>query len=297
MLAAYGGPGMDVGSVRPFVDDFIDLYRSRPILRNAGGMGLNHCFGLYALLRLTNPGVVIESGVWRGQSTWLIEMAAPGARIVCLDPRPDLREYTSARATYLTDDFAMVDWSEVDAEDSLCFFDDHQNAYSRLMEMRWWGFRRAIFEDNFPPGQGDSYSLRHAFAEFGHPRIQMSEAYAPRGRRARRERGLEERVLMKYHDRQQMLRRPNAVDATALRRNLEIYWETPALVLNPHTNWGGDWSGPYATATDPLFSRRDESPALATFLAELDEVDARQELQYGYMAYVRLRGGTPDLRS
>jgi len=271
-----------------FVDDFLDLYPRRPVAQNFGGMGLNHSFGLYAVLRALKPSVVIESGVWKGQSTWLIESAVPDAEVFCLDPRPDHRSYTSPRATYITDDFAGVDWSGVDREDALCFFDDHQNAYSRLMEMRWWGFRRALFEDNFPAGQGDNYSLRHVRAGFGHPQIQMSPGYQPRGRSLKR-RVQEERVLQEYYWRQAMIRRPNWVDAAALEINLRSYVETPPLVLNPATNWGTSWDGPYELQSEPIFKNEADSPKLFELLRALAPEDAKREREYGYMCFVELK--------
>lgn len=276
---------MQASDLEPFVEDFLRIYPHRPIQTNTGGMGLNHSFGLYAALRHLRPSLVVESGVWRGQSTWIIEQAAPGAELVCIDPRPDLREYSSPKARYETLDFAHIDWSAVDTEDALCFFDDHQNAYSRLMEVRWWGFRRAIMEDNFPVGQGDCYSLRHAMRGVGHPRIQMSPAHAPRGRAAR-EREREEAVLWKYSSRQQMLREPNDVDRSALARNVACYLELPALLLNTTHNWGGPWEGDYSVSTPPVYDRVEDSASLRELLDGLD--NHRRELMYGYLCYVEL---------
>lgn len=118
------------------VDAFLNIYPNRPLLTNSGGMGMNHCFGLFAVLRHVRPSLVVESGVWRGQSTWVIEQAVPEAEIVCIDPSPDQRVYTASSASYLREDFAAVDWTDVNPTDAVCFFDDHQNAYARLMEMR-----------------------------------------------------------------------------------------------------------------------------------------------------------------
>ena len=116
---------------------FLELYQNRPIKSNAGGKGFNHCFATYAIVKKLAPKVVVESGVWRGQSTWLFEQACPAAQLVCIDPSPEFRIYTSNRATYHMDDFALIDWSHIDRESALCFFDDHQNANQRLMEMKW----------------------------------------------------------------------------------------------------------------------------------------------------------------
>ena len=166
----------------PYLDDFLKVYALRPIKPNFGGMGMNHSFALYSILRAIEPKLVVESGVFKGHSTFIIEKAVPDAQIISLDPCPEFRVYSSKNAKYFSEDFAGIDWTQFDISNSLCFFDDHQNAYSRLMEMKWWGFSKAIFEDNFPVGEGDFYSLRQVFNGIGHINIQMSKSYAPRGR-------------------------------------------------------------------------------------------------------------------
>ena len=64
-------------------------------------------------------------------------------------------------------DFASVDWAarvsrgELDPKTTLVFFDDHQHAPSRLPVLQKFGFRHAIFEDNYP---NRTYALKAAFA-------------------------------------------------------------------------------------------------------------------------------------
>ena len=67
------------------VSEFLDVYNSRPIKENAGGMGVNHSWALWYVLRQVNPSVVVESGVWKGHSTWLIHTALPNAKIYSFD--------------------------------------------------------------------------------------------------------------------------------------------------------------------------------------------------------------------
>ena len=74
----------DCQRARESLPEFIEVYRRRPIRDNAGGMGLNHSFATWFILRQMQPRLVVESGVWRGHSTWLIEQAAPDAEIVAI---------------------------------------------------------------------------------------------------------------------------------------------------------------------------------------------------------------------
>jgi hypothetical protein len=265
--------------------EFLELYQDRPIKNNAGGMGFNHCFATYAIGKKLAPKVVIESGVWRGQSTWLFEQICPDAQLICIDPNPGLRIYTSARAAYHTDDFALIDWSHVDRESALCFFDDHQNAYQRLMEMKWWGFRRGIFEDNFPSDEGDSYSIRHVMAGVGHPHILMPRHVGPVDEQGNRD--AKERVLLQFYARQSVIRQPNTVDRAALKVNVKMYQEMPPVVRYPVSDWGRPWEGAYETAA-PLYSSF-EDPALSIDLEAVEREDPKQAFSYCYLCYVELR--------
>jgi len=49
------------------VEEFTDIYLSKPIKNNQGGMGFNHSFALFCILREENPSFVVESGVFKGQ--------------------------------------------------------------------------------------------------------------------------------------------------------------------------------------------------------------------------------------
>jgi hypothetical protein len=62
--------------------NFLKLYQKRPIKNNIHGMRINHMFSLYFILKKIRPNFVIESGVYRGQSTWLIEKTLPKTKII-----------------------------------------------------------------------------------------------------------------------------------------------------------------------------------------------------------------------
>ena len=146
--------------------EFAELYRHRPIKNNTGGMKAAKMFYAWFVAKQMQPSVIIESGVWYGQSTWVFEQAAPKAEIHCIDPVPyykDAKGYYSDKANYYTQDFLQLDWTHVDKENSLCFFDDHQDAIARVARCCELHFKTLIFEDNYPPGQGDCYSLKKAF--------------------------------------------------------------------------------------------------------------------------------------
>jgi hypothetical protein len=142
------------------VEEFHELYQKKPIDDNHGGMKAPQMFSAWFVMNWFKPEVIVESGVWYGQGTWFFEQASPDSYIVCIDPAMDRIQYKSDRAYYTPYDFSVNDWSNIPKENSICFFDDHQNAFERIVLCKELGFNRLIFEDNYPVGQGDCVSLK-----------------------------------------------------------------------------------------------------------------------------------------
>jgi hypothetical protein len=276
---------VESANLKECVGDFIKIYAKRPIPQNTGGMRFNHSFATWFILRSLKPNTVIESGVFRGHSTWLIEQATPAAKLYCLDPNFSNLSYRSSRATYIQRDFAECGWRNVNRSSTVCFFDDHQNSYQRLKDMRWAGFTRAIFEDNFPCGEGDFYTLKHMLSGFGHPRLQMSKAYLGDLREQQRRTDLEH-VLRSLGPRQQRIVPANTDDRDVFEHNCKEYLEFPPVALCDLSMWGTPYQGPYE-AKKPIYSKAE----LSAELSELMTSD-RGEFDYSYITYVELNNNT-----
>jgi len=166
-----------VSDLKTDLDAFCKIYAHRPIHDNSGGMGFNHSFGLWKMLTFLKPDLVVESGIWKGHSTWLIETTLPHAKIISFDTNLSVRQYVSSKVTYIESDFQFYDWSRVNLENSLIFFDDHQNSFSRIILANFFGFKRMVFEDNYTANNGDFYSLNHILSDSGFPDVQLSHKY------------------------------------------------------------------------------------------------------------------------
>jgi hypothetical protein len=174
--------------------EFSELYKSRPIQNNQGGVKAPHMFAVFGILKALRPEAVIESGVWRGAGTWLIEQAAPEAEIFALDPNLNRLQYRSSRASYSTIDFNLHDWSEL-PDSTIVLFDDHQDAFVRMQQSLWHGIRHVIFEDNYPPTQGDCYSLKKLFSGAGFKPAKPSRGLLNRFSKAFQEANCSAKVL------------------------------------------------------------------------------------------------------
>jgi hypothetical protein len=130
------------------LEEFVPIYETRPIKNNMFGMGFDHSFGLWFMARLLKPDLMIESGAFKGHSTWVLRQAMPNSRIISLSPRHPEKylkkgpAYVDRNCTYLAGkdfvDFGSVDWGRLlrnhgisDPSKVLVFFDDHQSELKR----------------------------------------------------------------------------------------------------------------------------------------------------------------------
>ena len=225
----YGTQFWDFEDVKTCIKDFLDLYETRPIKNNVGGMTSTHLFWTWYTTKKLNPKFIIESGIYKGQGTWLFRQACPEANIFSIDPVLENRVYIDNEVTYFTEDFSKILWNKyVNPDETLCFFDDHQNAYNRLMQMKWMGFFNAMFEDNYPAGQGDCYSLKKVFSQKGF--IHNGTVFVPE----------------------------NKTHSYYVKENIDSYVTFPPLFKNIKTRWGDEWNNEKYLTESPIFDDIDK---------------------------------------
>jgi len=132
------------------LDNFTVLYEKRPIKNNKGGMLFQQMFSFFFLLKKLKPQLIVESGVYKGQSTWLIENTLPNSEIISLDIDLNQREFISKKAIYSSKDFRFHDFSNI-PENTLVFFDDHVNHIERIIESKFFNIKHIVLEDNYSP--------------------------------------------------------------------------------------------------------------------------------------------------
>lgn len=159
-------PVWDKNEMYEEIEIFKNLYKNRPIKKNIHGMRFQHMFATYFILKKINPSFVIESGVLKGQSTWLIENTLPNSEILSIDIDLSQREYVSKKAKYSNIDFKNQDFSKI-PKDTLVFLDDHVNHYERLLQAKFFNIKNIILEDNYLTDKGDFYTLNHALNNKG----------------------------------------------------------------------------------------------------------------------------------
>lgn len=228
--------------LRESIPEFLDIYENRPIKDNNGGMKSPHMFATWFMLKKLNPQNVIESGIWRGQGTWLIEKALPEANIFSIDLSLSVRDYVSDTVQYFDKDFSEIDWSIIkDKKSTILFFDDHQDALDRIKHGKEIGFKQFIFEDNYPIKQGDCYSLKKAFQHAGFipdlPKL-----------------SLKEKIINLIKPRKIKEIPPNSDDSRYLQQVLEVYNEFPPVFKKDITRWNDEWEEKFYPTPEALYS-------------------------------------------
>jgi hypothetical protein len=241
---------MNSDDLRPYIDDFLEMYANRPILKNDGGMKAPHCFWTYYWLRKVQPEVVIESGVFKGLSTWLIEQTCPNARVIAIDVYFGGLIYKSSKAEYTSVDFNSIDWTQVlGGKKTLAFIDDHQNNYERLRHAFNHKIQYMIFEDNYPTSHGDVLSLK---------KIMMGNSYV-----------IDRDGVKTYHT------IPPEYKVNVM--NVARYMECPPIYLDSAmTRWN-----------DPFSIHQTQPPVFST-LEEGMDIFKEDQLDYTFIAFVIL---------
>ena len=273
-LVQIGEPSWSREAMIAGLEEFAELYARRPLSDNTGGMKAPHMFMAWFALRQLRPEVVVESGVYRGQGTWLIDQACPNADLYCIDVDLDRIEVRPERATYFSQDFSSLDWSHLPAQGTVLFFDDHQNAYERVKTVRWFGFQHMIFEDNYPSDVGDCYSLKKAFTGVG---------FDPGPARPRSLAGKVAQGLASVSGAAGPSAGsvgPNTAHGAYLHQNLSVYCELPPVFKSERTRWGASWTQEAYPTPPPLLTGV-EAPHQQVYLDEA--------MDYTWICYARLR--------
>jgi hypothetical protein len=141
------------------VEEFMDIFSDRPLKENTGGSGFHNAFWLFLTARILNPSLIVESGVWKGHMTWLLEQACPNADILGFDIDLSRLEYQNVEARFYEYDWSEYQFEHIDPERSMIFFDCHVNHAKRILQSYNKGFTHLIFDDNPPIHILYSYGL------------------------------------------------------------------------------------------------------------------------------------------
>ena len=143
-----------------YLKDFLNIYDLRPIKNNIGGMNIIHLYNLYCVIRKIKPTMVVESGAYKGLSSWFILKASPKAKVYCFDTNLNQLEFKSKRIKYFERDIKNFNFYNLPKK-SLLVLDDHQNQIERLKQSILFGFNYIFFDDDSDDENHDFYTIKH----------------------------------------------------------------------------------------------------------------------------------------
>ena len=136
--------------IKQVTEDFYGLYKNRSLTDNTHGSGFHNAFWIFLFARVMNPELIVESGVWKAHTTWLLEQACPEATIFGFDRNLKHIEYDDLHATLIESDWGTYQFPQFNSEKSFVFFDCHVNNAQRILEAKEKGFKHLLFDDNPP---------------------------------------------------------------------------------------------------------------------------------------------------
>lgn len=140
----------DVETIAEYVDEFRDVFRESPITMNKYGANFPSGVNLFLMARCFDPGLIVESGVYKGQSSYFLASACPRAKVHAFDPNLQELSHRTPGVTYHEHDWMNTDVKCDPAGTGLCFFDDHQNQALRVIQAHKRGFKHMIVDDSWP---------------------------------------------------------------------------------------------------------------------------------------------------
>jgi len=143
-------PSYSDSSSLSIVKDFFRIYSSRKLTDNTHGSGFHNAFWLYFIARFFNPELIVESGVWKGHSSWLLHQACPEAEQYGFDISLNKFEIPELRSQMFQQDWGSFEFPSFNPDRALIFFDCHVNHAQRILEAKEKGFKHILFDDNPP---------------------------------------------------------------------------------------------------------------------------------------------------
>jgi hypothetical protein len=241
--------------------EFYKLYDQRPIKDNEGGMKSPHLFNTWFALKQLQPKLIIESGVWKGLGTWTIENALPETKLISIDINFSHLQYKSGQALYLDRDIKSYDWEHlldtkypgIKRDEIVVFLDDHQNFLDRIEFIYGLGIKHILYEDNYPPSQGDVLSPKKILAcqdyvidRAGHRQMH--------------------KFSFSYYDR--------------ILNFVKLYQELPPIFKLENTRWGDRWDKHKYPTLKPLLEENKKN----TYEQFYKEADS-----YTWICYMELK--------
>ena len=134
--------------VEGYLDEFDYVFGKSPIKEHESGFGYNEGVFFYTLLKIINPEIVIESGVMKGFTTYLIDAATHNdCKIFSYDINFENNMFNSKKATYVNTDITNK-IPLIKNKKTVALWDDHTSQMDRLKFSQKYNIQYNFFDDD-----------------------------------------------------------------------------------------------------------------------------------------------------
>ena len=129
----------------------IIFYKKNPIHYNNGGNGYNNSLFFYTFLKTTKKcKLVIESGVWKGYMSYVIDQAFNNTSKLKFDINFNKLIYRSLKSKYIENDINTFNFEKFKnlLPNSIAFFDDHCSQLDRFLKCHNLKIPNMVFDDD-----------------------------------------------------------------------------------------------------------------------------------------------------
>ena len=137
------------------------FYKNNPIENNSGGIGFNNSLFLYIFLKNIKIDMVIESGIWQGYTSYLIDQVCKNSKKIKFDINFDKIIYLSKKSEYCNYDIKYYNFENKKniLNKTAVFFDDHVSQLERFILSDNLNIPYVIFDDdiNFETVHSDGW--------------------------------------------------------------------------------------------------------------------------------------------
>ena len=138
----------DKSEVEGYLDEFDYVFGKSPIKEHESGFGYNEGVFFYTLLKIINPEIVIESGVMKGFTTYLVDNAThDNCKIYSYDINFENNMFNSKKATYINTDITNKIPS-IKNKKTVALWDDHTSQMDRLKFSQQYNIQYNFFDDD-----------------------------------------------------------------------------------------------------------------------------------------------------
>lgn len=131
-----------------YVEEFEIVFMQSPVKEHESGFGYNEGVFFYTILRIINPELVIESGVMKGFTTYLIDAATnDNCKIFSYDINFENKVFSSKKAQYNNFDISNK-VPLVKNKRAVALWDDHTSQLDRLKFSQEHNIEFNFFDDD-----------------------------------------------------------------------------------------------------------------------------------------------------